>query len=78
MVAALTDVASGLNEHRRGVHRLLDLAQQHQAGIVAVQSKDRLARLGVTDRERYLHAFGVRVVVMEHPVNEDRKPPSSM
>ena len=36
VVAALTDVASGLNEKRRGLHRLLDLAQQHHADIVAV------------------------------------------
>jgi hypothetical protein len=44
VAAALTDVASGLNEKRRVLHRLLDLAQQHQAGIVAVEYQDRLAR----------------------------------
>ncbi len=72
VVAALTDVASGLNEKRRGLHRLRDLAQQHQAGIVAVESKDRLARFEFTDRESSLHAFGVRVVVMEHTVKDEQ------
>lgn len=73
VVAALADVASGLNEQRRGLHRLLDLAQQHQAGIVAVEYKDRLARFGFTYLESYLHAFGVRVVVMEHTVKDDQQ-----
>ena len=73
VVAALTDVASGLNEKRRGLHRWLDLAQQHQAGIVAVEYKDRLARVGFTYLESDLHAFGVRVVVMEHTVKDDQQ-----
>ncbi|WP_158246354.1 recombinase family protein, partial [Sulfobacillus sp. hq2] len=55
------------------LHRLLDLAQQHQAGIVAVESQDRLARFGFTYLESYLHAFGVRVVVMEHTVKDDQQ-----
>ncbi len=71
VVAALTDVASGLNEKRPGLHRLLDLAQQHQAGIVAVEYKDRLARFGLAYLESYLHAFGVRVVVMEPTAKDD-------
>ena len=73
VVAALTDVASGLNEKRQGLHRLLDLAQQHQAGIVAVEYKDRLARFGFTYLESYLHALGVRVVVREHTVKDDQQ-----
>ncbi len=73
VVAALTDVASGLNEKRQGLLRLLDLAQQHQAGIVAVEYQDRLARFGFTYLERYLHAFGVRVVVLEHTGKDDQQ-----
>jgi len=53
VVAALTDVASGLNEKRRGLHPLLELAQQHQASVVAVEDKDRLARFGFA----YLETF---------------------
>ena len=71
VVAALTDVASGLNEKRRGLHQLLDLARQQQVGIVAVEYRDRLARFGFAYLETFLHAFGVRVVVMEHTVKDD-------
>ena len=73
MVAALTDVASGLNEKRRGLHQLLELAQQHQADIVAVEYKDRLARFGFAYLETFLQAFDVRVVIMEHTAQDDQQ-----
>ena len=73
VVAALTDVASGLNEKRRGLHQLLDLARDHQASLVVVESRDRLARFGLGYLETFLHAFGVHVVVMESPVKEDQE-----
>jgi predicted site-specific integrase-resolvase len=71
VVAALTDVASGLNENRRGLHQLLDLAQQQQAGLVVVECRDRLARFGLGYLETFLHAFGVRIVGMESPAKDD-------
>ncbi len=73
VVAALTDVASGLNEKRRGLQHLLTLVQEKQAAIVAVEYKDRLARLGFHYLESYLHAFGVQVVVMDHEVKDDQQ-----
>ena len=73
VVAALTDVASGLNEKRRGLHQLLDLARDHQASLVVVEYRDRLAQFGLGYLETFLHAFGVRVVVMEHTVKDDRQ-----
>ena len=69
----LTDVASGLNEKRRGLQQLLDLAQEHQASLVVVEHRDRLARFGLGYLETFLHAFGVRVVVMEHTVKDDQQ-----
>jgi len=73
VVAALTDVASGLNEKRRGLHQLLALAQQHQADIVVVENKDRLARFGFAYLETFLQAFGVRVVIMEQTAKDDQR-----
>ena len=64
-------MASGLHEKRRGLHPLWELAQQPKADIVAVESKDRLARFGFAYLETFLHAFGVRVVIMEHTAKDD-------
>ena len=73
VVAALTDVASGLHEKRRGLQQLLNLAQQHQAGLVVVEYRDRLARFGWGYLETFLHAFGVRVIVMESTIQDDQQ-----
>jgi len=73
VVAALTDVASGLNEKRRGLHPLLELARQEHVSIVVVEYRDRLARFGFAYLETFLHAFGVRVVIMEHTVKDDEQ-----
>ncbi len=73
VVAALTDVASGLNEKRRGLHRLLDLARDHQTSLVVVEYRDRLARLGWGYLETFLHTFGVRVAVMDQTVKDDQQ-----
>ena len=73
VVAARTDVASGLNEERRGLHQLLDLARERQASVVVVEYRDRLARFGLGYLETFLHAFGVRVIVMENRVKDDQQ-----
>lgn len=71
-VAALTDVASGLNEKRRGLYPLLARARAKQASIVVVEYKDRWARFGFAYLEIFLRAFGVRIVVMEPTAKEDQ------
>ena len=38
---------------------------------MVVEYRDRLARFGLGYLETFLHAFGVRVVVMESPVKDD-------
>ncbi len=73
VVAALTDVASGLNEKRRGLHQLLGLVRERQASLVVVEYRDRLARFGWGYLETLLHAFGVRVVVIENPGKDDQQ-----
>ena len=71
VVAALTDVASGLNEKRPGLQELLDLARQQRASLVVVEHRDRLARFGFSYLEALLHASGVRVVAAEPTVKDD-------
>ncbi len=62
-----------MNEKRRGLHQLLDLARDRQASLVVVEYRDRLARFGLNYLETFLHAFAVRVVVMESPVKDDQQ-----
>lgn len=73
VVAAVAEVASSLNEKRRGLHQVLDLAREQQVSRVVVEYKDRLARFGFYYLETYLRAFGVQVVTIEQEMKDDQQ-----
>jgi putative resolvase len=68
----ISDIGSGLNAERRGLQRLLRLAQDRRIVEVVVTYKDRLTRFGF----EYLHALfltcGVRLTVLD--ANEETTP----
>ncbi len=72
VVAALTDVASGLDEKRSGLHQVLDLARERQAGMVVIEHRDRLTRFGFVYLKTFLNAFGVRIVQMDSTATDDQ------
>lgn len=59
------DRASGLNEKRKGLARLLDDAEEGRFGRVAVTAKDRLSRFGASYLQRHLDFPGVEPVVLD-------------
>lgn len=59
------DGASGLNENRRGLKRLLEDAKDGKFDIVAVTAKDRLTRFGFSFVEELLSDRGVKIVVFD-------------
>lgn len=60
-----TDVASGLNEDRRGLDLLLDDVPDADYGRVLVTYEDRLTRFGCSYLERYFDSYGVTLTVIE-------------
>jgi len=46
VMEVLTDVASGLNEKRRGLRKLFKLVESKSVDIVVLTYKDRLTRFG--------------------------------
>ncbi len=48
------------------------IGETRQASLVMVEYRG-LARLGLGYLETFLPAFGARVVVMEHPLNDDQQ-----
>lgn len=64
VVKVLTEVASGLNEKRRKLNRLLKLAREGQIHVVVVEFKDRLTRFGFHHIEQYLAAFNATVEIV--------------
>lgn len=65
LVVPVSEVASGVNERRRGVARLLLQARKGNIDVVVVEFKDRLARFGYRYLEAAFEASGVRVVVID-------------
>ena len=65
IVATISDVASGLKEERRGLRKLMDMAENGEIDIVVVEFRDRLTRFGFQYLERYFNSQGVRVEVVE-------------
>lgn len=60
----VAEVASGVNENRRGLTRLLNRAKNSELERVVVEYEDRLARFGLGYIRRFLEAFGVEVLVL--------------
>ncbi|GAA6756965.1 IS607-like element ISTko1 family transposase [Thermus thalpophilus] len=60
----IAEIASGVNEERRGLSQILNRAKKGELERVVVAYEDRLARFGVGYIRRFLEAFGVEVVVL--------------
>ena len=67
------DVGSGLAERRKGLLRLMRLAQEKTLMEIHLAHRDRLARFGFSHLEAFFQAHGVRLVV--HGEQLDRQEP---
>lgn len=66
----VTDIASGLKENRRGLMRVLNMAEEGVIDFVLIEYKDRLARFGYHYLERFLESHGVELLVKEDDVDK--------
>jgi len=57
----ITEIASGLNENRRGLKRLIDLAKEGKFNVLIIAYPDRLTRFGFRYLEELFSAYGVRI-----------------
>ena len=71
VVIEATDVASGLNQHRRGLGRLIGEAEKRQFAYLLIEDPDRLARFGYVYLVEWFRVMGVQVVVASAKEPED-------
>ncbi|SHG78816.1 IS607 family transposase [Desulforamulus hydrothermalis] len=71
VVAEVTDVASGLNQKRRGLTNVLKLAERGEYKKLIIEYPDRLARFGYSYIERHLRYCGVEIVAIAEKEPED-------
>jgi len=60
----LTDIASGLNENRKGLRKLFRLVESGEITKVVITYKDRLTRFGFRYLEQYFSSHGVEIEVI--------------
>ncbi len=63
VVLEVTEIASGLNENRKGIWRLINAAKQGMIKKVIVEDKERLARFGLAYLLRLFEIYRVKVEV---------------
>ena len=61
----IEDVASGVNEKRRGLKKLFKLVREGKAENVIVEYEDRLARFGIEYIKEFFEEHGVNLIVVE-------------
>lgn len=61
----ITDKASGLNENRKGLQKLIKAAKEGQYNVLVITNKDRLTRFGYTYLTALFESHGVEVITLQ-------------
>jgi predicted site-specific integrase-resolvase len=69
----IKEIASGVNENRRGLQKLLNKVERGEVKRVIVEYPDRLARFGFNYLKEFLTAFGVELIVINGKEKEKEK-----
>lgn len=64
-----TDIASGLNEHRKNLLSLIDMVQKGEVSRIFVLYKDRLTRFGYHYLKKICDFHGVSIIVVSDEVD---------
>ena len=72
-ITTITDVGSGLNDKRKGLLKLMELAKNKEINTIYVNCKDRLTRFGFNYLEVYFKSHDVNIVVL-NDLQEDKSP----
>jgi excisionase family DNA binding protein len=70
-ILIITDVSSGLNDRRKGLLRLMQMAREGEITDLAVSYKDRLTRFGFNYLKTYFEGYGVKIHIANG--EEDKK-----
>jgi putative resolvase len=73
-IEVIEDIASGLNENRKGLNKLFKLVTERQIEAVFITHKDRLTRFGFKYFETFFNSYGCRIETMDsEKVKEPRQ-----
>jgi len=61
----IEDIASGLNEDRKGLNKLFKLVTERQIETVFITYKDRLTRFGFKYLEAFFSSYGCKIEAVD-------------
>lgn len=65
------EVASGINENRKELMKLLEEIQESEVSYLIVEYKDRLAIFGYKYLERYCQSHNVEIIILDNQEEKD-------
>ena len=68
----VAEIASGINEKRKGLQRLMNAAKRGEFEKIVVESEDRLARFGVGYLYAYFTKCGVNIEIPNRTKNREQ------
>lgn len=72
-IVTITDVGSGLNDKRKGLLQLMELAKNKEINTIYITYRDRLTRFGFNYLDLYFKSYNVDIVVL-NDIQEDKSP----
>lgn len=70
-VEVYEEIASGLNENRRQLRKLMKAIIAGKVNVIVVEYKDRLARFGYAYLELFCESHGARIEAIEEKASDD-------
>lgn len=62
-----SDKASGLNENRKGLEKMMNDAKQGKFNVLCITNKDRLTRFGYKYIEEHLKTLNIEIKLVQEP-----------
>lgn len=69
----IKEIASGVNENRRGLQKILNMVKRGEVERVVIEYPDRLARFGFHYLKEFFDGFGVELVVINGKEGEKER-----
>lgn len=64
-ITIITDVGSGLNDKRKGLIKLMELAKKGEITDLAIRYKDRLTRFGFNYLKFFFESYELKIHVLD-------------
>lgn len=70
-VTEFSEIASGLNDRRRQLHKLIDAVIEKRINLIVCEYKDRLSRFGISFLIHFFEGLGCKLVFLEEKASKD-------